>query len=112
MGEKRMRKAVVIYAKRTILKQDTPKAVLSAMGFRKLPYSRTRSCVEARLLQDIIGDATIVEKRVLYKAGNKKTLKIKLGVEKNAKFQDKLPTYSAAYKHLTGKSVEFIPSEL
>merc|ERR1711868_39584 len=109
--EKRLKKAVVIYANRTILKRDTPQKVLLSMGFRKRPYSRSRSAVEARLLQDIIGDAQIAGKRILHKAGSKKVIKVYLGADKNIRSQEKLATFAAAFNHLTGKSVEFITAE-
>eukprot|EP00745_Piridium_sociabile_P003307 TRINITY_DN119737_c0_g1_i1.p1 TRINITY_DN119737_c0_g1~~TRINITY_DN119737_c0_g1_i1.p1 ORF type:complete len:217 (-),score=39.99 TRINITY_DN119737_c0_g1_i1:177-827(-) len=97
------RKHVVLVAQRTILKR-------ACKGFKIRPRTRTLTSVHDALLEDIAGPGEIVGKRTRVKADGGTLLKIHLDPKDKEKddIDEKLYTYSAVYRTLTGKEAQFL----
>ena len=95
---------IVIIAQRTI----QPKNVNRGAS-QKSVRSRTRTltCVQEAILEDIVYPTEIVGKRTRYGADGSKLLKIYLDQKDSVNTEAKLETFAAVYNSLTNKDVVF-----
>merc|ERR1711904_202867 len=94
-------KHVVIVAHRKIMKP--PKTGYSLAR----PRSRTLTAVHEALLNDVCYPTEIVGKRTRFGADGSRVLKVFLDAKDKNLTENKLDTFSAVYKALTGKDVFF-----
>ena len=97
-------KHVCFIAQRTIM---TPQYTRLHPGQLR-PRSRTLTSVHNDILEDIVHPTQIVGKRVRVRTDNSKLLKVYLDPKDVKEVDYKLKTFSAVYKKLTNKSVEFM----
>jgi len=97
-------KHVTIVAQRTIL---SPNYIRSHPGQLR-PRSRTLTAVHTAVLDDIVYPTQIVGKRTRFRADGTKLLKVYLDPKDVKEVDYKLKTFSAVYKKLTNKNVEFL----
>jgi small subunit ribosomal protein S7e len=98
-------KQVVLIAQRRILKKETRK---NRVGRQKRPYSRTLTNVHAKILEDLAYPVEIVGKRITFKVDGSRVIKIYLDPREESTYENRVDAYSAVYKELTGKVVEFL----
>jgi len=97
-------KHVTIVAQRTIL---SPNYIRSHPGQIR-SRSRTLTAVHTAVLDDIVYPTQIVGKRTRFRADGTKLLKVYLDPKDVKEVDYKLKTFSAVYKKLTNKNVEFL----
>ncbi|KAL6521522.1 40S ribosomal protein [Orobanche gracilis] len=71
------------------------------------PRTRTLTAVHEAMLEDIVYPAEVVGKRVRYRLDGSKIMKIFLNVKAKNDTENKLETFSAVYRKLSGKEVVF-----
>eukprot|EP01115_Flamella_aegyptia_P002540 TRINITY_DN136629_c0_g1_i1.p1 TRINITY_DN136629_c0_g1~~TRINITY_DN136629_c0_g1_i1.p1 ORF type:complete len:219 (-),score=79.77 TRINITY_DN136629_c0_g1_i1:31-612(-) len=96
-------KHVVIVGQRRILKKEGKN---NHKKQQKRPRSRTLSAVHDAILEDVVYPTEIVGKRTRIRLDQSKLLKVYLD-PKDATLQDKVDTFAAVYKRLTGKEAVF-----
>ncbi|PWA02846.1 hypothetical protein BB558_000995 [Smittium angustum] len=94
---------VVFIAERRIL----PKPTRHSRQTQARPRSRTLTAVYENTLEDIVFPSEIVGKRTRVKVDGSRVIKCFLGSKDATNVEYKLDTFSAVYKHLTGKDVAF-----
>merc|ERR1711976_270781 len=99
-------KHVIIVGNRKIMAKEQKKAT-SKCYKQKRPISRSVKHVHEAILEDIVFPATIMGKRMRYKADQKSIIKTYLNEGSQGDVEHKLTTFSAVYKRLTGKNVQF-----
>merc|ERR1712113_135924 len=105
MGEKKLSgRHVVIIAQRTILNKNCRRSK-RITGPR--PRSRTLTAVHDAILEDLVYPAEIVGKRIRIKLDGSRLIKVHLDRNQMTNVEHKIDTYSAVYKKLTGKDVNF-----
>merc|ERR1712025_981704 len=97
-------KHVVFIAQRTILAKPTRKADKLK---QKRPRSRTLQAVHNNILDDLVYPAEIVGKRIRIKLDGSRLFKCHLAKNQQTNIEHKVETFSAIYKKLTGKEVNF-----
>merc|ERR1712125_218306 len=84
-----------------------------AANFRKIhtrqkrPNSRTLTSVHNAILDDLVYPADITGKRLRYKTDGAKQLKVYLDKKDKSNLEDKIDTFCAVYRKLTGKDTVF-----
>ncbi|XP_064486437.1 small ribosomal subunit protein eS7-like [Ornithodoros turicata] len=94
---------VVFLAKRHIL----PKPTRKTRQKQKRPRSRTLTAVHDALLEDLVFPAEIVGKRTRVRLDGSRLIKVHLERSQQTNIEHKTETFSAVYKKLTGKEVNF-----
>merc|ERR1711944_255065 len=98
-------KHVVFIAQRRILPKPTRKT--RAKNKQKRPRSRTLTAVHDAILEDLVFPAEIVGKRIRIKLDGSRLIKVHLDRNQQTNVEHKIDTFSAVYKKLTGKDVNF-----
>ena len=98
-------KHVVFIAQRRILPKPTRKLVTK--NKQKRPRSRTLTAVHEAILDDLCFPAEIVGKRTRVRLDGSRLIKVHLDKNQQTNIEHKLDTFSAVYKKLTGKEVNF-----
>merc|ERR1712130_825180 len=102
-------KYVMFIAQRTILSKNYKR---SSNGQNR-PRSRTLTTVHEAILNDVVFPTEIVGKRTRVRVDGSKLLKVYLDPRDAKEVDVKLVAFSAVYKKLTNKTVEFMfPSEM
>ncbi|OLY84642.1 40S ribosomal protein S7 [Smittium mucronatum] len=94
---------VVFIAERRIL----PKPTRHSRQTQARPRSRTLTAVYEKTLEDIVFPSEISAKRTRVKVDGKRIIKCFLGSKDATNVEYKIDSFSAVYKHLTGKDVVF-----
>ncbi|OQR79668.1 40S ribosomal protein S7-like [Tropilaelaps mercedesae] len=97
-------KTVIFLARRTILPKPSRKS--KRQPKQKRPMSRTLTHVHNAILEDIVYPAEIIGKRIRYRIGTR-LFKVLLEKAQQTNMEQKVDTFSAVYKRLTGKEVAF-----
>lgn len=97
-------KHVVFIAQRTILSKGSVRS--KTIGSIR-PRSRTLTSVQESILEDIVYPTEIVGKRIRYKTGGTRQLKVLLDSKDFANVESKLETFASIYSKLTNKDVVF-----
>jgi len=97
-------KHVTIVAQRTILSKNYARQNPGQLR----PRSRTLTAVHTAVLDDIVYPTQIVGKRIRFRADGSRLLKVYLDPKDVKEVDYKLKTFSAVYKKLTNKNVEFL----
>merc|ERR1711909_164222 len=97
-------KHVVFIAQRRILPKPTRKT--RRKNKQKRPRSRTLTSVQDAVLDDLY-PAEIVGKRIRIKLDGSRLVKVHLDKNQQTNIEHKLDTFTAVYKKLTGKDVNF-----
>merc|ERR1711982_156378 len=74
---------------------------------QKRPNSRTLTSVHDAMLDEMVYPADITGKRIRYKLDGSKQLKVYLDKKDKSNLEDKLDTFCAVFKKLTGKDTFF-----
>lgn len=98
-------KHVVFIAQRRILPKPTRKT--RRKNKQKRPRSRTLTAVHDSILEDLCFPAEIVGKRIRIKLDGSRLIKVHLDKNQQTNIEHKLETFTAVYKKLTGKDVNF-----
>merc|ERR1712043_64703 len=98
-------KHVVFIAQRRILPKPTRKTMRK--NKQKRPRSRTLTSVHDAILDDLCFPAEIVGKRIRIKLDGSRTIKVPLDKNQQTNIEHKMETFTAVYKKLTGKDVNF-----
>nr|ABW23140.1 ribosomal protein rps7 [Arenicola marina] len=98
-------KHVVFIAQRRILPKPTRKSRTKSK--QKRPRSRTLTAVHDNILEDLCFPAEIVGKRIRIKLDGSRLIKVLLDKNEQTNIEHKLETFTAVYKKLTGKDVNF-----
>merc|ERR1711909_90610 len=98
-------KHVVFIAQRRILPKPTRKT--RRKNKQKRPRSRTLTSVQDAVLDDLCYPAEIVGKRIRIKLDGSRLIKVHLDKTQQTNIEHKLDTFTAVYKKLTGKDVNF-----
>nr|AIU94804.1 40S ribosomal protein [Phragmatopoma lapidosa] len=98
-------KHVVFIAKRRILPKPTRKT--RRANKQKRPRSRTLTAVHDSILEDLVFPAEIVGKRIRIKLDGSRLIKVHLNKTSQTNIEHKVDTFTAVYKKLTGKDVNF-----
>ncbi|XP_064604954.1 small ribosomal subunit protein eS7-like [Liolophura sinensis] len=98
-------KHVVFIAQRRILPKPTRKSRRKSK--QKRPRSRTLTSVHDNILDDLCFPAEIVGKRIRIKLDGSRLIKVHLDKGQQTNIEHKLDTFTAVYKKLTGKDVNF-----
>merc|ERR1712121_466587 len=98
-------KHVVFIAQRRILPKPTRKT--RTKNKQKRPRIRTLTAVHDNILDDLCYPAEIVGKRIRIKLDGSRLIKVHLDKNQQTNIEHKLDTFSAVYKKLTGKEVNF-----
>merc|ERR1712043_93865 len=98
-------KHVVFIAQRRILPKPTRKT--KRKNKQKRPRSRTLTSVHDAILDDLCFPAEIVGKRIRIKLDGSRLVKVHLDKNQQTNIEHKLDTFTAVYKKLTGKDVNF-----
>merc|ERR1719309_1285991 len=98
-------KHVVFIAQRRILPKPTRKS--RTKNKQKRPRSRTLTAVHDAILEDLVFPAEIVGKRIRIKLDGSRLIKVHLDRNQMTNVEHKIDTFSAVYKKLTGKDVNF-----
>eukprot|EP00112_Aurelia_sp_Birch-Aquarium-sp1_P016403 Seg3716.3 transcript_id=Seg3716.3/GoldUCD/mRNA.D3Y31 product="40S ribosomal protein S7" pseudo=true protein_id=Seg3716.3/GoldUCD/D3Y31 len=97
-------KHVVVVAQRRIL----PKPSRKTRNQKQMrPRSRTLTAVHESILDDLVYPSEIVGKRIRIKLDGSRMTKIHLDKSQQTNVEHKIDTFSAVYKKLTGKDVQF-----
>merc|ERR1712125_39983 len=102
--EKKFGKNVVIICQRRILQRPGRNNRVSR---QKRPNSRTLTSVHNAILDDLVYPADITGKRLRYKTDGAKQLKVYLDKKDKSNLEDKIDTFCAVYRKLTGKDTVF-----
>merc|ERR1712232_900474 len=102
--EKKFAKNVVVIAQRRILQKPGRN---NRVARQKRPHSRTLTAVHDAILDDLVYPAEITGKRIRYKLDGSKQLKVYLDKKDKQVMEDKVDSYSAVYRKLTGKETVF-----
>merc|ERR1712228_626229 len=97
-------KHVLIVAQRRILPKPTRK---TRNQKQMRPRSRTLTAVHDNILEDLCFPAEIVGKRTRVKLDGSRLIKVHLDKNQQTTVEHKVETFSAVYKKLTGKDVNF-----
>jgi len=95
---------VTIIAQRTILSQNFKRTHPA----QHRPRSRTLSSVHNAVLDDIAFPTSIVGKRTRFRLDGSRLLKVYLDPKDQKDVDYKLKTFTAIYRKLTNKNVEFL----
>mmetsp|Transcript_95088 Transcript_95088/g.168863 ORF Transcript_95088/g.168863 Transcript_95088/m.168863 type:complete len:196 (+) Transcript_95088:59-646(+) len=95
---------VVIIAQRTMMKKSYARN-RKFNGPR--PRSRTLKSVQEAILADLVYPTEIVGKRTRFSVDGSQVIKVHLNPKDQADVELKLDTFSAVYKKLTNKNVQF-----
>ncbi|XP_045158631.1 40S ribosomal protein S7-like [Mercenaria mercenaria] len=98
-------KHVVFIAQRRILPKPTRKTKKKQK--QKRPRSRTLTSVHECILDDLCFPSEIVGKRIRIKLDGSRLIKVHLEKTQQTNIEHKLDTFTAVYKKLTGKDVNF-----
>ena len=98
-------KHVVFIAQRRILPKPTRKT--RSKNKQKRPRSRTLTAVHDSILEDLVFPSEIVGKRIRIKLDGSRLIKVHLDKNQQTNVEHKTDTFSAVYKKLTGKEVNF-----
>ncbi|KAL4235752.1 40S ribosomal protein [Mactra antiquata] len=98
-------KHVVFIAQRRILPKPTRKTKRKQK--QKRPRSRTLTAVHESILEDLCFPSEIVGKRIRIKLDGSRLVKVHLEKTQQTNIEHKLDTFTAVYKKLTGKDVNF-----
>merc|ERR1739838_420572 len=98
-------KHVVFIAQRRILPKPTRKS--RSKSKQKRPRSRTLTAVHDAILEDLCFPAELVGKRIRIKLDGSRLIKVHLDKNQQTTVEHKIETFSAVYKKLTGKEVNF-----
>merc|ERR1711893_167430 len=98
-------KHVVLIAQRRILPKPTRKTKRKSK--QKRPRSRTLTAVHEAILDDLCFPSEIVGKRIRIKLDGSRTIKVHLDKNQQTNIEHKMETFTAVYKKLTGKDVNF-----
>mmetsp|Transcript_20729 Transcript_20729/g.35449 ORF Transcript_20729/g.35449 Transcript_20729/m.35449 type:complete len:193 (-) Transcript_20729:77-655(-) len=102
--EKKFGKNVIVIAQRRILQKPGRNNRVSR---QKRPNSRTLTSVHDAMLDEMVYPADITGKRIRYKLDGSKQLKVYLDKKDKSNLEDKLDTFCAVFKKLTGKDTVF-----
>eukprot|EP01115_Flamella_aegyptia_P013873 TRINITY_DN76115_c0_g1_i1.p1 TRINITY_DN76115_c0_g1~~TRINITY_DN76115_c0_g1_i1.p1 ORF type:complete len:198 (-),score=52.59 TRINITY_DN76115_c0_g1_i1:198-791(-) len=97
-------KQVVVVAQRKILRKPGRN---NRVKRQKRPRSRTLTNVHNAILDDIVYPTEITGKRLRFKTDGSKVEKIYLDKKDQQSMEERLDTFSAVYKKLTGKEAVF-----
>merc|ERR1712141_907118 len=98
-------KHVVFIAQRRILPKESRKS--KRKNKQKRPRSRTLTSVHDSILDDLCYPAEIVGKRIRVKLDGSRLIKVHLDKSQQTNIEHKMDTFTAVYKKLTGKDVNF-----
>ncbi|KAK7070889.1 40S ribosomal protein [Halocaridina rubra] len=98
-------KHVVVIARRRILPKPTRK--MKNPPKQKRPMSRTLTAVHDAILEDLVYPAEIVGKRIRVRLDGSRLIKVHLDKAQQTNIEHKVDTFTAVYKKLTGKEVNF-----
>jgi small subunit ribosomal protein S7e len=101
--EKKLGKHVVIIAQRTILSKNYTRIKAG----QQRPRSRTLTTVHNAILEDLVYPVLIVGKRARTKLDGSRQVKVHLDPKDTKDVDYKLKSFSAIYKKLTNKNVDF-----
>ena len=93
---------VLIVAQRTIVSEN-----MARWTNQKLPHSRTLAAVQEAILNDVVSPSKIVGKRIRFKTDGSQVLKVFVDKKDTKEIEEKLATFTAVYKRLTQRAVEF-----
>eukprot|EP00178_Gracilaria_changii_P019530 TRINITY_DN56589_c0_g1_i1.p1 TRINITY_DN56589_c0_g1~~TRINITY_DN56589_c0_g1_i1.p1 ORF type:complete len:193 (-),score=34.46 TRINITY_DN56589_c0_g1_i1:10-588(-) len=102
--EKKFAKNVIIIAQRKILQKPGRN---NRVARQRRPHTRTLTHVHEQILEEIVYPADITGKRLRFRPDGTKQLKVYLNKKDQQTFEDKLDTFSAVYRKLTGKDTVF-----
>jgi len=72
------------------------------------PRNQTITAVHEAILDDIVYPVKIVGKRLRFRVGGKRLLKVYLDPKDIKEVDYKLKTFASVYKKLTNKNIEFL----
>jgi small subunit ribosomal protein S7e len=102
---------VVFVAQRKILPKE--KRNQRSKQKQPRPRSRTLTAVHNAILDDLVYPAEVVGKRTRVRLDGTQLIKVQLDRSQQTNLEHKLDVFSAIYKRLTGKTVNFeFPSEV
>merc|ERR1739847_147026 len=99
-------KHVIIVGQRKVMAKEQKKAT-SKCYKQKRPISRSVKHVHEAILEDIVFPSEIMGKRIRHKTDSKSIIKTFLNRGSQGDVEHKIATFSAVYKRLTGKNVQF-----
>ena len=102
--EKKFAKQVVIIAQRRILKKPGRN---NKVARQQRPRSRTLTHVHEAILEDLVYPSEITGKRTKHRLDGSRQIKVYLDKKDQQAAEDKLDTFSAVYRKLTGKDAVF-----
>lgn len=97
-------KHVIILGQRRILPKPSKN---NHKKQQKRPFSRTTTAVHAAILEDLVYPTEIVGKRLRVRTDGSKLQKVYLDPKDQTNQENKLETFSAVYKKITGKITTF-----
>eukprot|EP00008_Paramoeba_atlantica_P003045 CAMPEP_0201487882 /NCGR_PEP_ID=MMETSP0151_2-20130828/16094_1 /ASSEMBLY_ACC=CAM_ASM_000257 /TAXON_ID=200890 /ORGANISM="Paramoeba atlantica, Strain 621/1 / CCAP 1560/9" /LENGTH=199 /DNA_ID=CAMNT_0047873051 /DNA_START=71 /DNA_END=670 /DNA_ORIENTATION=- len=95
-------KQFVLLASRKVIQR--PKCVYKA---QEVPRSHTMTAVHESLLSDLVYPLDVVAQRTRHSVDGTKQLKVFLDAKEKEKVENRIETYAAVYKKLTGKDTAF-----
>jgi len=98
-------KSVMFLARRTIIPKPSRKSKVQLK--QKRPISRTLTHVHNAILDDLVYPAEIIGKRIRVRLNGSRLFKVHLEKSHQNNLEQKVDTFSAVYKKLTGKEVVF-----
>lgn len=104
LEKKLSQKQVIIVAQRRIL---PPASKLNRTSAQKRPHSRTLTAVHDAILDDMVYPVEVTGKRIRVKTDGSRQHKIILDSKDEQAVQDRLDSYQAVYKKLTGRDAIF-----
>lgn len=104
LEKKLSQKQVIIVAQRRIL---PPNSRLNRTATQKRPNSRTLTAVHDAILDDMVYPVEVTGKRIRVKTDGTKQHKIILDSKDEQAVQDRIDSYQAVYKKLTGRDAVF-----
>jgi small subunit ribosomal protein S7e len=95
---------VLFIAQRKVMKLNEINPKINAPR----PRTQTITAVQTAILDDVVYPTKIVGKRIRFRVGGKRLLKVYLDPKDPKEIEARLPTFEAVYRKLTKKNVSFL----